>query len=109
MAPGDRKQFSLRQREPCGSVNRGLVRKIRRDQIPDHIVLYVGKRLSRVPGSAGRPRRVTIVEIRPDAIVVEGPHPLAGKLIELEVSLLSLDSSSNANRSKQQFDMGGEG
>lgn len=108
MAPGDRKQFSLRQREPCRSVNRGLVRKIRRDQIPDHIVLYVGKRLSRVPGSAGRPRRVTIVEIRPDAIIVEGNHPLAGKLIELEVCLLSLDSSSNANRNKHQFDIGGE-
>ena len=39
---------------------------------------------------------------------MDGNHPLAGKVINLEVYLLSLDSSSNANQTKQQFDMGGE-
>jgi FKBP-type peptidyl-prolyl cis-trans isomerase 2 len=40
---------------------------------------------------------------------VDGNHPLAGKVIELEVSLLSLDSSADANKRNPQFDLGGRG
>ena len=33
----------------------------------------------------------------------------ARKAVELEISLLSLDSSSNANKQNPQFDLGGQG
>lgn len=108
MAPGERKQFSLRPHKSRGSANPRFVRSVRRTQIAGQIELYVGKRLTRVRGDAGLPRRVTVIEIRPDTIIVDGNHPLAGKAIEREVCLLSLDSSSNANRNKHQFDIGGE-
>jgi peptidylprolyl isomerase len=108
MAPGDRKRFTLQPQEAFGSVKLKLIRKIPRAKFPPKIALEVGKRLMAVDGIAGRRRRVTVVEIRADAVVVDGNHPLAGLVIELEVSLLSLDSSANANRRKQQFDMGGE-
>jgi FKBP-type peptidyl-prolyl cis-trans isomerase 2 len=52
---------------------------------------------------------VTVVEIRPDSVIVDGNHRPAGKVVELEVSLLSLDSSSNSNELKPQFDLGGQG
>ena len=47
--------------------------------------------------SSGRRQRVRVVEINPDSVTVDGNHPLAGKVIELEVNLISLDSSANAN------------
>jgi peptidylprolyl isomerase len=108
MAPGERKRFTLEPHEAYGPVKLKLIRQIPRERFPPQMVLKVGKRLTAVQGIAGRRRRVTIVEISPDAIVVDGNHPLAGLVIELEVGLLSLDSSAHANQRKQQFDMGGE-
>jgi FKBP-type peptidyl-prolyl cis-trans isomerase 2 len=70
--------------------------------------LYIGKRLAITHGLAGLPQRVRVVEIHPDAVILDGNHPLAGQVVQLEVYLLSLDSSSNTNRGKPQFDMGGE-
>ena len=108
MAPGDRKQFTLQPKEGYGRLSRKLVRKVPRNRIPARIELFVGKRLTVTRGLAGLPRRVRVIEIRPDAVIVDGNHPLAGKVIEVEVCLLTLDSSSNANSSRQQFDVGGE-
>jgi FKBP-type peptidyl-prolyl cis-trans isomerase 2 len=108
MAPGDRRQFTLQPHEGYGTIKRKLIRQVSRKRIPAHIELYVGKRLSVTRGLCDLPRRVTVVEIRPEGVIVDGNHPLAGKVIELEVYLLSLDSSSNANQTKQQYDIGGE-
>ena len=97
MAPGERKQFTLQPHEAYGKIKRKLVRKI-----PAHDFLATCSKSWQTangsPGIAGRRRRVTVVEIRPDSVIVDGNHPLAGKVVELEVSLLSLDSSANANK-----------
>src|SRR5687767_12608753 len=95
MAPGDRKQLTLQPHEAYGKLEPKLVRQIPRERFPKHVNLQVGKRLTAVYGVAGHRRRVTIVEIRPDSVIVDGNHPLAGKVVKLEVSLISLDSSSN--------------
>jgi peptidylprolyl isomerase len=108
MAPGDRKQLTLQPHEAYGKFQQRLVRQLPRERFPRHINLQVGKRLTAVYGVDGRRRRVTIVEIKHDSVVVDANHPLAGKIVELEVSLISLDSSCNANRRKPQFDHGGE-
>jgi len=108
MAPGDCKRITLAPAEAYGDVQPKLVRMIPRTRFPKNLKLKVGKRLTAVHGVAGRRRRVTIVEITPDSVVVDGNHPLAGKVVELEVNLLTLDSSADANSSKPQFDMGGE-
>jgi len=57
----------------------------------------------------GAAQRVRIVEVHPDSVTVDGNHPLAGKIIELEVNLISLDSSASANKQNPQFDLGGQG
>ena len=108
MVPGDRKRLTLQPVEAYGNVQRELIRPISRQRIPKHLDLKVGKRLTAVQRLAGRRQRVTVVEIRSDSVIVDGNHPLAGMVIELEVMLISLDSSSDANRSKPQFDRGGE-
>jgi FKBP-type peptidyl-prolyl cis-trans isomerase 2 len=108
MVPGDRKRLRLQPAEAYGDVQPKLLRTIPRSRFPKHLKLQVGKRLTAVHGLAGWRRRVTVVEINSDSVVVDGNHPLAGKVVVLEVNLISLDSSADANVSKPQFDMGGE-
>jgi FKBP-type peptidyl-prolyl cis-trans isomerase 2 len=108
MAPGDQKRLTLQPQEAYGAVKSKLIRQIPRARFPKHLVLQVGKRLTAVQKLARRRRRVTVVEINDDSVIVDGNHPLAGKVIEMDVRLISLDSSSDATRSKPQFDLGGE-
>ena len=109
MAPGDQKHLTLQPQEAYGSVKPKLIRQIPRQRFPRHVALQVGKRLTAFVASSGRRQRVRVVEINPDSVTVDGNHPLAGKVIELEVNLISLDSSSNTNKQKPQFDLGGRG
>jgi peptidylprolyl isomerase len=109
MAPGDRKQLTLQPQEAYGAVKPTLIQQIPLQRFPQHIALKVGKRLTAFVASSGRRQRVRVVKINSDSVTVDGNHPLAGKVIELEVNLVSLDSSSNANKQKPQFDLGGQG
>jgi FKBP-type peptidyl-prolyl cis-trans isomerase 2 len=109
MGPGDQKRLTLQPREAYGMLRAGLIREIPRQRFPKHLVLRVGKRLAAVNTASGRRRRVRVVEIKPDSVVVDGNHRLAGKVVELEITLISVDSSSNANKEKPQFDLGGSG
>ena len=109
MAPGDRKKLTLQPQEAYGPIRTKLIRQIPRQRFPQHLALEVGKRMTAFVASSGRRQRVRIVEIHPDHVTVDGNHPLAGKIIELELNLISLDSSPNANKQKPQFDLGGQG
>lgn len=108
MRPGERKQFTLQPQDAYGNVDSRLIRTIPRKQFPKSLVLHVGKRLTAIQGTAGPRRRVTVTELKPESVTVDGNHPLAGKVIKLEISLVSLDASPAANGDKPQFDMGGE-
>jgi FKBP-type peptidyl-prolyl cis-trans isomerase 2 len=109
MAPGDRKQLTIQPQEAFGAVKLKLIRQIPRDRFPLHIALTVGKRLTAFVESAGRRRRVRVVELNSSTVTLDGNHPLAGQIIELEVNLISVDSSSNANKRKPPLDLGGRG
>ena len=109
MAPGDRRQITLQPHEAYGAVKRKLIRQIPRERFPQHIALKVGKRLTALVATSGRRERVRIVKMNAKSVTLDGNHPLAGKVVKLEVSLLTLDSSSNANKQKPQFDIGGQG
>jgi peptidylprolyl isomerase len=108
MAPGDRKQLTLKPHEAYGAVKPKLIQQIPLERFPQHIALKVGKRLTAFMTSSGRRQSFRVTEINAEFVTVDGNHPLAGKVIELEVSLISLDSSSNTNKRKPQFDIGGE-
>jgi FKBP-type peptidyl-prolyl cis-trans isomerases 2 len=109
MALGDKKRLQLQPDEAYGTRQKGLIKEIPRRRFPKHLILRLGKRLTAVNTVSGTRRRVRIVQIKPDSVVVDGNHLLAGKVVQLEITLISLDSSSNANKRKPQFDLGGEG
>lgn len=108
MTQGDQRRFTFRPAQAFGLVQARLIREIPRQQFPSNLELHVGKRLSARVTATGRRRQIKILEIKPDSVVVDGNHRLAGRAITLEVTLISVDSSADANRSNPQFDMGGE-
>ncbi len=97
MAPGDRKRFAFLPQDADGRVPTGLTAQKPRQRSPKHLDLRVDKRRTAVNAASSRLRRLKVVETKPDLVVAE-----------LEITLVSLDSSSNANKRKPQFDMGGE-
>jgi peptidylprolyl isomerase len=109
MASGERRRLTLPPEEAYGRIRPALIREIPNQRVPQHIVLSIGKRLTAIERVSRRRRRVRVVEIRPECVVVDGNHLLAGKVVELEVLLITIDSSCNTNQSKPQFDVGGEG
>lgn len=109
MTQGDQKRLQLDPEQAYGLAQERLVREIPRARLPQHLDLRIGSRLTALVKSTGRRRMVRVVEIKPDAVVVDGNHRLAGQAITLDITLISVDSSADANRSKPQFDAGGEG
>jgi FKBP-type peptidyl-prolyl cis-trans isomerase 2 len=108
MVPGEHKRLTLQPAEAFGDIQPELVREIPRAHIPKRITLRVGKRLSALSTRYGRQRRVRVVEVGPKSVKVDGNHVLAGQVIDLDVLLISVDASSEANRNAPQFDIGGE-
>ena len=94
MAKGEQKRLTLQPKDAYGTLRRKLIKEIPRQRFPTHLDLTVGKRLTSVGVTSGRRRRVQVVEIKPDTVVVDANHPLAGKVLEVEVQLVSLHSTS---------------
>jgi FKBP-type peptidyl-prolyl cis-trans isomerase SlpA len=109
MAQGEHKRFTLQPDEVKGAAQQRLIREIPLQRLPKDLVLEVGKRLTSVQKVTGKRRQVTVVEVKADSVVVDEERPLSRKVVVLDVTLISLDSSANANQSKPQFDTGGEG
>ncbi|MCI0358321.1 MAG: FKBP-type peptidyl-prolyl cis-trans isomerase [Planctomycetaceae bacterium] len=105
MVPGEHKRLTLQPAEAYGQVQPELVKEIPRAQFPKRITLRVGKRLKALSTASGRQRRVRVVEISPKSVKVDGNHVLAGQVVELDVLLISVDASSEANRCSPQVDV----
>jgi FKBP-type peptidyl-prolyl cis-trans isomerase 2 len=108
MSAGDNKRLHLQPSDAFGPSIPCLIREIPRKQFPKRIRLRVGKKLSAVSKHTGRRRVVRVVKLEPGVVVVDGNHPLAGRAVVLDVRLISVDASAEANRSRPQFDVGGE-
>ena len=102
MIQGQNKRVTLQPSEAYGAVKPKLIREIPRRRFPTHLALKVGQRFTTIDKKSGRRRRVTVVQIKPHSVVVDGNHPLAGKVVELDVVLISVDSPTDAKRGKQR-------
>lgn len=93
MAQGEKKRLTLQPDEAYGAVRSELIREIPRQHFPSTPELSVGKWLSSRSRNSDRRQRVQIVDVQPTAITVDGNHPLAGKVLEVELQLVALNSS----------------
>ncbi len=90
MAEGEEKRLTLQPKDAYGVVLRKLIKEVPRQRFPSNLDLHVGKRLTATGVVSGRKRRVQVVEVKPNSVVVDGNHPLAGEILEVEIQLLSL-------------------
>lgn len=95
MALGDVKQLSIPPQEGYGAVRRDLIRTVPRERFRGDVELYIGKRFTSTGLKSGRRRRVKVIGINPDTVIVDANHPLAGRVLDVEVQLLALDSFSS--------------
>jgi FKBP-type peptidyl-prolyl cis-trans isomerase 2 len=107
MAEGEQKHLILQPQDAYGVVRRQLIKELPRKKFARHLDLHPGKRLVTVDAD-GRRRRVTVVRIKRDSVIVDANHPLAGDVLEVDIRLITLQQSP-ANHEKPQFDVGGEG
>lgn len=92
MVEGQEKRLTLAPEEAYGPVRAKLVREVARQRFPSGLGLHVGQRLASTRAGSARRRQVKVVELRPETVVLDGNHPLAGKVIEVELHLISLHS-----------------
>lgn len=92
MAQGEEKRVSLTATDAFGIVNPRLIKEVPKRRFPDSLALHVGQRLMAIGERSGRRRRVRVVELRPDSVVVDANHPLAGEVVEVELLLVALRS-----------------
>lgn len=107
MAEGEQKHLTLRPQDAYGVVRQNLIKKFPRQKFPQHLQLHAGKRLSTID-TRGRTRRVTIVRVSEDSVVVDANHRLAGEALEVDIRLVSLVQT-HAHQPKPHQDVGGEG
>jgi FKBP-type peptidyl-prolyl cis-trans isomerase SlyD len=93
MAEGEQKRLTLQPRDAYGAVRSKLIKEVPRKRFRSDMRLYVGQQLTATGVDSGRRRRVQVVEIKRDTVVVDGNHPLAGQVLEVEIQLISLVSS----------------
>ena len=91
MAEGEQKRLTLQPPDAYGPVRPKLIQEVPLDRFPTRLNLRVGQRLTAI-GTSGRRRRVEVVELKPDTVVVNGNHPLAGKILSVEVQLMMISS-----------------
>lgn len=89
MAVGENKQVTIPPEEAYGDHNAQMVQDVPKSALPDDLEPEVGMALS-ARGQDGQEMRLTVTEVKDDAITVDGNHPLAGKPLNFDIELVSI-------------------
>ena len=92
MAAGESKRVTLKPEEAYGAIRNELIREIPRRRFPSTINLEIGKWLANGRRESGHRRRFQIVDIKASTVVVDGNHPFAGKVLDVEMQVISLEA-----------------
>ena len=90
MAIGEKKTLNIPSMEAYGAVNEDLVIEIPKAELPEELgEITEGMQLNMV-NQDGYEIPVEVIEIKEDAIVLDGNHPLAGMDLVFEVELVEI-------------------
>ncbi|MBK8146452.1 MAG: peptidylprolyl isomerase [Bacteroidetes bacterium] len=90
MAIGEKKTLNIPSMEAYGAVNEDLVIEIPKAELPEELgEITEGMQLNMV-NQDGYEIPVEVIEIKEDAIVLDGNHPLAGMDLIFEVELVEI-------------------
>ena len=89
MAAGESKTVTLSAEDAYGAHRPELVHQVERTRIPPEVSLEVGGMLQ-AKSPEGHPVNLTVVELDEQMVTLDANHPLAGKDITFELSVLEI-------------------
>ena len=89
MNEGDIKTVSIYPEEAFGYRKEDLIFDVARTKLPSSVDLKLGGVL-RVRSDAGQDFEVVITNIDDEVVTLDGNHPLAGKVLNLEIQLIQI-------------------
>jgi peptidylprolyl isomerase len=89
MNKGDTKTVSIPPEEAFGHPKEDLIFEVERTKLPAGTDLKLGGVL-RVGSDTGRNFDAAITNIDDDIVTLDGNHPLAGKVLNLEIQLVEI-------------------
>jgi peptidylprolyl isomerase len=89
MKQGDKKTIHIRVEEAYGEKSEDMIIEFPKDQFPPDMKPEVGMQLN-LRGQDGRNFPVVISEIKDDAVVLDGNHPLAGKDLIFDIEMVEI-------------------
>lgn len=89
MAEGDTKKVTLEAGDAFGDHNPELVQTVARGTIPAEIPLEVGAVLE-ATNETGNPMHLVVVAFNDDDVTLDANHPLAGKALTFDLTLVSI-------------------
>jgi peptidylprolyl isomerase len=90
MAQGDQKRQSIPADQAYGSRREELVFQVEREQLPPNSEVSVGDYL-RIGFPDGRTAAVQVAEIGEASVTLDANHPLAGKTLVFDLTLVDID------------------
>lgn len=90
MTKGEKKTVTIFPEEAHGPWYEELVVKIQKNDLPDDVEPEVGRRLD-IMRKSGELTRVTILDVNENTVTLDSNHPLAGKVLVMDIELIDID------------------
>jgi peptidylprolyl isomerase len=89
MERGSSKTVTIPPEEAYGSMNEGLIVKVKKENFPENITPVIGEQLQ-LKQQDGNIVNVAITEIREDTVTLDANHPLSGKTLIFDIELVEI-------------------
>jgi len=89
MAVGESKTVSIAPEDAYGPRNEQAIQEVPRSALPEGLVPTEGMMLQ-AQSQNQQPVQLTVVSVQEDSITVDANHPLAGKTLNFEISLVAI-------------------
>jgi peptidylprolyl isomerase len=90
MSVGDSKSVNIPAEDAYGPHHEQMVQEVPRDALPADLEPAEGMSLQ-AQGPDGQVFNLVITAVKDDAVTVDGNHPLAGKVLNFDIELVSID------------------
>jgi peptidylprolyl isomerase len=87
MNPGEERTIAVAAEDAYGPRRPELIQEVERQKIPAEVDLTVGNRVGAV-GQDGKQLELTVVEVKDDTVTLDANHPLAGRDLTFELTLV---------------------
>lgn len=92
LTEGDKKEFSIEPAQAYGEHEPGLVREIPRNLFDEDMEFKIGDQLEAIHKN-GQAIPFIVMEVKPQTIIADFNHMLAGKTLYFEVEILDITES----------------